>query len=363
MTPGWNNSSSGRASYQTRVCESEIGWTSRGRWLKDKMPEFIVSTNGTLQAARSFLSRSNYFETPPASANLVLDPKWMHTEPFALSMIASWAGWCEQHAIPIRVENLSRSADYAWRMNLFQHLPGVDYSPSRTEHEEAGRFLPIKKVRNADEARAAIADISALLHLAENPEGLAAVQYCISELLRNVLEHSSSAQGAYICAHNYARSRTPRVAIGVADCGSGIATHLGRAHPEALESDRRAIQLALEPGVTGALPGVYGTPDNAGAGLFITRSIAKGTGGYFLIYSGAACYRLRRASVQAQAILFADALREQHHDLWSFNNRWRGTVVALEIRTDRIVDFDAYFGWIRDHLATKASPQRRIRFT
>ena len=327
------------------------------------MPEFIVSTNGTLHAAKSFLARSNYFDSATGNAVLVLDPKWMHTEPFALAMIASWAGWCEERVVPIRIDNLSRSADYAWRMNLFEHLPGIDYSPSRTEHEEAGRFLPITNVRSPIEARAAIADISALLHLTDNPEGLAAVQYCISELLRNVLEHSSSPRGAYICAHNFAGGKTPRVAIGVADCGSGIAAHLGQAHPEALTSDRRAIQLALEPGVTGALPGIYGTPDNAGAGLFITRSIAKGTGGYFLIYSGRACYRLRRATIEAQTTLFADALEEQHHDLWSFDNRWQGTVVALEIRTDRIFDFDTYFGWIREHMAPQPESERRIRFT
>jgi hypothetical protein len=222
--------------------------------------------------------------------------------------------------------------------------------------------MPIKNVRNTDEARAVIADISALLHLTDNPEGLAAVQYCISELIRNALEHSSATQGAYVCAHNFARGGTPRVAIGVADCGTGVAVHLGKAHPEALESDGRALQLALQPGVTGVLPGVYGTPDNAGAGLFITRSIAKGTGGYFLIYSGTACYRLRRATTQAQSILFPDAF-EERHDLWSIDNQWQGTVVAVEIRTDRIVDFDTYFGWIREQIPARDLPPRRIRFT
>lgn len=327
------------------------------------MAEFIVSTNATLHAARSFLSASNYFDLTAPTARLVFNPKWMHGEPFAIAMIAAWAGWCEQHNLPITIENLTRSADYFWRMKLFDYLPGVLYESARIEHEEAGRFMPIKQVRNAIQARAVIADISALLHLTDNPEGLAAVQYCISELIRNVLEHSHSSEGAYVCAHNFSNTKTPRVAIGVADCGTGVAYHLGRAHPEALESDARALQLALEPGVTGAISGLYGTPDNAGAGLFITRSIAKGTGGYFLIYSGSAAYRLGRASVQAQTRLFADALQEEHHDLWPLQNRWQGTVVALEIRTDRILDFDTYFGWIREHMSRRDREPRRILFT
>lgn len=326
------------------------------------MAEFKVSTNATLLAAKSFLSQSNYFSRPEQGARLVLHPVWMHLEPFALAMIAAWSRWCEQNEIEVHVSNRTRSADYAWRMNLFQYLPGIEYNPPRVEHEEAGRFMPIKNVRNTDEARAVVADISALLHLTDNPEGLAAVQYCISELIRNVLEHSGSDQGAFVCAHNFAHAQIPRVAIGIADCGAGIAAHLGRAYPEALQSDDRALQLALKPGVTGAIAGLYGTPDNAGAGLFITRSIAKGTGGYFLIYSGNACYRLRRADVQGQAVLFPDALDERH-DLWSFDNRWQGTVVAVEIRTDRILDFNTYFGWIREHIAVQDRSRGRIRFT
>ena len=325
------------------------------------MAEFIVPTNATVNAARSFLSGSSYFDLDSQEANLIFHPKWMHMEPFALSMIAAWAGWCIENSLRINIHNLTQKVDYAWRMSLFENLP-VEYHPSRIEHEEAGRFMPIKHVQTSSEARAVIADISALLHMTDNPEGLAAVQYCISELIRNALEHSSSNLGAYVCAHNFSGGKTPRVAIGIADCGIGIAAHLGRVYPEANESDTRALQLALEPGITGALPGIYGTPDNAGAGLFITRSIAKGTGGYFLIYSGGACYRLRRASVEDQINLFTDAFKDRH-DLWTFGNKWKGTVVAVEIRTDRLVDFDSYFGWIRDQMPARDAIERKIRFT
>lgn len=325
------------------------------------MAEFIVPTNASVHASKSFLSKSHYFDLTSAKADLIFHPQWMYFEPFALSMIAAWAGWCRENSLEIEIHNLTKKVDYAWRMGLLGYLP-VEYHPSRIEHEEAGRFMPIKNVRNSSDARAVIADISALLHMTDNPEGLAAVQYCISELIRNALEHSSSSQGAYVCAINLAEGNPPRVAIGVADCGVGIAAHLGRVYLEARESDSRALELALEPGITGAIPGLYGTPDNAGAGLFITRSIAKGTGGYFLIYSGKACYRLMRATVSEQINLFADALRDRH-DLWTFANEWKGTVVAVEIRTDNIYDFDAYFGWIRAQMPAPEVTQRRIRFT
>src|SRR5262249_45193666 len=138
--------------------------------------------------------------------------------------------------------------------------------------------------------------------------------------------------------------------------------HLGAVHPEAARSDRAAVSLALRPGITGARPGMYGTPDNAGAGLFITRCIAKGSGGYFLLASGNAAYRLRRARTpEQQSLLMEDPLHERH-DVWEFQRQWQGTVAALEIRTDQIADFQGYFGWIRDHLPKRAQ-RKRIQFT
>ena len=107
--------------------------------------------------------------------------------------------------------------------------------------------------------------------------------------------YSGAEDGAYVCAHNFTTTEPNRVSIAVADCGQGIREHLGGVHPEAAGSDRDAVTLALRPGITGARPGMYGTPDNAGAGLFITRSIAKGSGGYFLLV-GKAGYRLMRAN-------------------------------------------------------------------
>jgi len=253
-----------------------------------------IPASVSLQNSHWFLSRSDFFAPTGKTAVLRLHPKWVHIEPFGLAMLAAWGRWCYRNGINIEVENLGRTADYVWRMHLFDYL-GVNYTPNRTEREESGRFLPIIQVKNGTDIRGVIGSISALLHLQNNPESLAAVQYSISELLRNVIEHSGSPDGAFVCAHNFATAKKSRVTIAVADCGIGIREHLGYAYPAALEDDSAAIPLAMQPGITGARPGLYGTPDNAGAGLFITRSIAKGSGGYFLVLSGNACYRLRQA--------------------------------------------------------------------
>ncbi|MGH7265467.1 MAG: hypothetical protein ACREMB_11520 [Candidatus Rokuibacteriota bacterium] len=193
-------------------------------------------------------------------------------------------------------------------MKLFEHL-GVPYDARPvTAREEAGRFLPVTQVSKREDVPTVIGNISALLHLQDDPESLSAVQYCVSELLRNVLEHSGSSDGAFVAAHRYAKKGPHRVTIAVADCGRGIADHLGQIHPEALTDDRVALGLSMRPGITGAKAGMYGISDNAGAGLFITRCMAKGTGGYFLLSSGRASYRLRRSRNDDEMIeLYIDA--------------------------------------------------------
>lgn len=249
------------------------------------MPKLVVPNSVTLHNARAFLASNRPFADKSRRATLQLHPRWAHLDPMALSMIAAWGAWCRRNGYGVTVKNLGRHARYAARMKLFEHL-GVDFDPHIAAREEAGRFLPVTQVANRGALTGVIGDVSALLHMDAEPDGLAAVQYCVSELIRNVLEHSGSPDGAFVCAHRYTKKKPHRVTIAVADCGQGVARHLGRAHPEALGDDAIALGLAMRPGVTGAIPGMYGTTDNAGAGLFITRSIAKGTGGYFLFYSG-----------------------------------------------------------------------------
>ncbi len=325
-------------------------------------PILRLPNSATIHGARHFFSGCDAFGDKPGEAILEFHPRWAHLEPLALVSASAWGAWARRQGLSVSVTNLEGHARYAARMRLFEHL-GIDYKPDQVEHEESGRFVPVNHVRERSDIAGVIADISSLLHLQDDPESLAAVQYAVSELLRNVLEHSSSPEGAFVCAHRYT-GKNPRVSIAVADCGVGIRSHLSKAHSQATTSDEVAIDLALRPGVTGALPGVYGTPDNAGAGLFITRCIAKGTGGYFLIVSGDAGYRQRRARKGDEQIeLYLSALDEPRHDLYSFPHPWLGTVVAVEIRTEQIADYQGFFQWIFQQIPSRRGHTERIRFT
>lgn len=327
------------------------------------MPTLQIPNNASIHTFKSFLEMNAPFADSIDPAVLSLHPNWAHMDPMALVMSAAWGGWCHRNGLTIKVENMGgKHINYAARMKLFQHLD-VACETSLTEHEESGRFMPIAQVKTRSDREGVIANISALLHLDTVPDGLAAVQYCVSELIGNVLEHSGSPEGAYVCAQRYVDREPRRVSIAVADCGWGISEHLGNVYPEARDDSRSALNLAMRPGITGAQRGMYGTPDNAGAGLFITRAIAKATGGYFVLMSGDAAFRLRRRLRNEDRLVYADAFAEPRHDLLTLDDGWQGTVAAVEIATEKIPSFTAFFKWIRNQLPTKKTSAGKIKFT
>lgn len=327
------------------------------------MPRLLIPNSVALHNVKAFVEGSDPFAEDSDEAVLEFHPNWVHMEPVALAMTAAWGRWTRRRGYPLRAVNLGRNTAYAGRMKLFEHLE-IDFDPGLVEHEATGRFMPLTQVRTSSDVRAVIGDISALLHLQDDPETLSAVQYCISELLRNVLEHSDSRDGAFACAHRYTAKGPHRVTIAVADCGRGIGSHLGRAYPEAAQDDAVAIGLAMRPGITGARAGQYGAPENAGAGLYITRGIAKGSGGYFFLLSGSAGYRLRRARTDDEMTeIFLDPYDEPRRDRYDFSSPWIGTVVSVEIRTEKIGDYEGFLRWIFNKVPRRQTKSDRIRFT
>jgi len=126
---------------------------------------FKIPNSATLHNARAFLDcNKSFFAQGQAKTVLEMDPRWMHTEPFALTMAAAWGARCRGQGLKVSLKNLTSRAKYAARMKLFDFL-GVDPHFVIQEHEEAGRFVPIRNIRTPADIRSVIADVSVLLHL------------------------------------------------------------------------------------------------------------------------------------------------------------------------------------------------------
>lgn len=320
--------------------------------------EINLANQTSVHVLGSFLRANSFFPAEqPSDFCLNFHPRFGFLQPFALAMLAAWGDYWTLKGVPIRCGNLQASGvAYAWRMGLF-HCLGVDYSPGRSHHEEAGRFLPIRRITTTHDVSNFIADVAPLLH---RPEHRQAVQYCLSETIRNVLEHAGGVP-AFACAQYYRDNddRPKRVSIGVADYGVGVLASLSRNYN--LPSHHESILEAMRPGITGATSGMYGTPDNAGVGLFFLRCIAKFSNSFFALVSGDSAFRLRRVS---RVRLFTDPRRDAH-DMFDGFPAWKGTVVSIDIGLRRVRSFEATMEAIRAAISAERPkrPSPGVRFT
>ena len=240
----------------------------------------------------------------PDSLEITANQKWISVHPVVLSMIAALGKPIKPRRIQFkRLE--AKSRHYLLRMGLFKIL-NVPSDISIVEHEPSGRFIPITQIRTSDELTRFITEMIPLLHL--EPEQAKTIGYIVSELVRNVIEHANSRDGAFLCAQYYMKSNTIR--IGIADNGVGIKTTINQSY--SVKTDLEAIQLALWPGITGTTRREGGTEQNAGAGLFFIKSIAGVNRDFFILYSGNAFYKLLRRPSASRLRLRADPFKERH---------------------------------------------------
>jgi anti-sigma regulatory factor (Ser/Thr protein kinase) len=207
-----------------------------------------------------------------------------------------------------------------YRIGLAAYLNLPD--PPQSKQEDAGSMIPVTQVRTEEQAGDILTDVIPLLHASRSQAD--AVHYIISELVRNVLEHSRSATGAFISAR-YDHT-TQRITLGVVDAGCGMRASIRRSHN--VPDDQSAVLLALRPGVTGTTPRIGGTYDNAGLGLFYTKAIASSSGGDFLATSGEAQFHLASQGTISGAI-HVDPLSDPQSALLP-GNLPSGTAVGVD---------------------------------
>lgn len=243
-----------------------------------------------------------------------------HAEPTAVAALAAWAEYQAQRGVEVVIDDSVKSPR-AFQTGVLSALARrLDRAPA-----SANVVAPVR-VRDMDEQKDFLRRVGGALGLKYKADALDAVQYALSELMRNVSEHAQSELGAFVSAAHVVNS--DRVTIAVADVGIGIPGSI-RAHALPEADDRAALQAALQWGVTGASgDAMYGTRDNAGKGLTISREFASRTGGMFAIRT-------------LGAIAFSDSRNSQEEPVTvdNANVPWQGTVVTLSFRPGHVGDF------------------------
>lgn len=297
----------------------------------------------------------------PSRLEVAFHDRWVSVHPMVLAMVACVGATARADGIPVTVDvpNI-RSLPYLVRMKLFEHLGAEKQVGKVIEHEASGRFIPITQVTSNAQLQQFIVDMVPLLHC--EPQEAEPIKYVISEMVRNVLEHSGSKVGAFVCAQYF--KKTNRLTIGIADAGRGVLEAMSVFHSPA--DAQQALRLAMRPGVTGTSPRYGGTEYNAGAGLFFTKSIAAASRNFFVFESGGAMFKLRRTPENRDVVLNSDPQR----DIATWRSDipvWPGTAVGINVAVGSHASFAELLGEIReayslDIHATKKARYKKARF-
>lgn len=227
-----------------------------------------------------------------------------------------------------------------------------------TEHEPAGRFIPLTRVSDNSALNAFVTDLVPLLHA--SPDEAASVKYVLFELIRNVLEHSGSKQGAYAAAQT---TKSGRLLIGVADSGIGVRRSISRSH--VVTTDRQAIELAFRPGLTGTTSNFGGNETNGGAGLFFMKSMATLARHNMVMVSGNQLMKLRKQPIGKKAVIKGD-LADDIVTWRDLEVPFEGTAVGIDITVDETIAFTELLREIREvyHMNVRKSKKekRKARF-
>lgn len=281
------------------------------------------------------------------------NPKWVSVHPVVLTMVAA-LGLTVKEKKNIHFDAITAiSGHYLERMGLFRILEKKSQFKIK-EHESSGRFIPITQIKTSDGLSSFIIDMIPLLHLGKRDSET--LSYIISELVRNVLEHSESPHGALVAAQYYSDKNIIR--MGIADTGLGIRKTITRFHKA--NNDLESIFLALTPGITGTTSEEGGTEQNAGAGLFFIKSIAYVNRSLFFIYSGKAFFKLLKRNILKKIKLQVNPAQDKHSSKNDIPT-WNGTVVGIDINLNSTEEFTQLLELIRKAYSSAITERKNIK--
>ena len=292
----------------------------------------------------------------PSCLSITTNDKWINVHPGILTVVAALG-------LKVGPENIqfdeitATSGHYLDAMGLFKIINKP--SPfSISTHEPAGRFIPLTQIKTPAEQSRFISDMIPLLHL--EPADTEAIKYTIGELVRNVLEHSQSDNGAIVAAQYSQEKKIIR--LGICDTGVGVKESMRYTWPRHTHDDLEAIKWALVPGVSGTTKREGGTEDNGGAGLFIVKSITMITRDYFVLYSGSGVYRLLKRRPDVRSIrLNSDPDRDRNSQT-NTAPLFPGTLVAVDLSLDKVREFSSILDSIRRAYSQAIKQRKKERY-
>ncbi len=200
--------------------------------------------------------------------------------------------------------------EYLAKMNFFKFLK-VEV-PKRLGLLQSNKFVVIQKY-NAENQLDVLNSIIQIIkeNSCINKNVITSLDYCLNEILDNVLNHSESEEG-WIVAQYFEKINSIRLIV--ADSGIGIQRSLNTRYNF---TEEEAIRRCIEKGVTNG--------KGQGHGLYATSTFSKLNKGWMSLISGNKKFDVSSQHKEIKEIPF-----------------WQGTCVYLRVNTNVDVDYKKF---------------------
>jgi hypothetical protein len=272
------------------------------------MPAATIAIPSSLDLPSALAFAQRVSTLPDADEYVVDFDRMRHVEPFGMLLVSSEIRKLARRGCEPRIicDNFKHHT-YAAHMGFFKSFD-LAHGNAPGEARGSSNYLPVTILEIAQVEREAF---SAGLEVGAQIEAISGrmssmlcgedagamfdtLTYSIREMVRNVVEHSG-AERFGICAQHWPSRR--RVEVAILDRGMGLRASLSRNPHIDTSDDKKAINYALMPAVSGkAFKGSRqrkGNWANSGFGLYLTNRICR-NGGNFFIASGDIGMQLNR---------------------------------------------------------------------
>lgn len=246
-----------------------------------------------------------------------------YAEPFGMLLAASELDLLRTRFSAIDQRYVGFKNGYLAHMGFFKAF-GLDFGKNPGEAEGSMNYLPItllasdqvkaeavrRNVDPGDVVEVESRKLSELLCREADGDLVDTLAYAIRELMRNVIEHSE-APDIWCCAQHWPKKK--KIEVAILDRGVGLQKTLSNNPHIDASDDKKAINYALMPAVSGKVfkgakrrkKGPWG---NSGFGLYMTSRIAR-NGGTFFVATGRTGMLLAKNKVYHPCELGGTALR------------------------------------------------------
>lgn len=270
---------------------------------------------------------------------LVYDIKFL--TPFVGALVASFLNSQGYHVISEINDEGKQSASYAKNNNFF-HFAESDKNIDNRNKEFSGSFTPIMKTpldtyhRAEDNIVENVSKKISNVLSAGNDEVYRILEYIISELFRNIPEHSQCLEGWH-CSQHWVHDDYIEAEIALVDYGIGFKESLSFAGKFQVLNDVEAIRLALEPGITAGIvdkshlrEGEKTEYLNSGYGLYAITELCKALSGQYVIVSKGAIATKKGVECLKGNLAFP------------------GTAIKIKLRIPNNLSYDAFHSILQE---------------